>query len=147
MLNLKFTEVKRFYYAAELHFDSAAALMKVFPSLGSSLRGHEIVYLAGYVVECSLKALYLSRCSARRHEEVVDWLKATIKHNLEKLKGELVKKGVAFPSEVMSHLKWVNTHWSSEMRYRVHTWSREDTTRFLKSVRSIRAWVQGGGGG
>ena len=147
MLNLKYPEVRRFYYAAELHFDSATELMKSFPRLGSSLRGHEIVYLAGYVVECALKALYLSRCSPRRHEEVVAWLKAEIKHNLEKLKSELVEKGVVFPSEVMRDLKWVKTHWSSEMRYRVHTWNRVDTTRFLKSVRSIRAWVRGVGGG
>ena len=78
MLNLKYPEVRRFYRAAEAHRDAARLLVDACPKQGSSTDGHDVVYLSGYIVECSLKALYLDRVPNRRHDEVVVWFKSDV---------------------------------------------------------------------
>lgn len=122
MLNVALPEVKRFYRAAAAHLDAARALLDRCPEKGLSTRGHEVVYLSGYVVECSLKALLLTQYPRKKHPELVEWFKTEVKHNLERLRAELIDKGVNFPKGQTADLKLVHSRWYSEMRYDVRGW-------------------------
>src|SRR5438477_9757100 len=113
MLNLKFPQVKRFNRAAAAHLDAAKSLLDVCPEKVSSTLGHDVVYLSGYVVECSLKALFLTQHPQQKHKELVEWFREKLKHNLEWLKEELNKKGVNFPKEQNENLKRVRGRWVS----------------------------------
>jgi hypothetical protein len=143
MLNLKFTEVKRFYRAASAHLDAAQKLLSHCPERGTTTRGHEVVYISGYVVECVLKSLYLSQCPQRQHAEVIEWFRDKVKHNLEMLAQELSKVGVNIPKEQKENLKRVRTMWSSEMRYDVRAWNREEVVRVFDAVEALYVWVTG----
>jgi hypothetical protein len=144
MLNLKFPEVKRFYRAAEAHLDAARVLLAHCPKEGSSTRGHEVVYLSGYAVECSLKALLLTQSPRKQHQKVIEWFKTDLKHNLERLKVELTKKGIHVSNERSVHLKRVCNKWRSEMRYDVRGWQRVEATWVLQSAEQLFNWVKGG---
>ena len=144
MLNLKFPEVRRFYRAAVVHLDAARILFEHCPSRAPSTRGHEVVYLSGYVVECSFKALLLSRFPLSRHASVVAWFKTDVKHNLERLKMELFQKSVSLPKNLSEHLKRISANWSSAMRYDVRAWKKETVERVLESTQGLFEWVQGG---
>jgi HEPN domain-containing protein len=142
MLNLKFAEVKRFYRAAAAHLDAARKLLDTCPEKVSSVRGHDAVYLSGYVVECGLKALFLSQHPQRKHPELVDWFREKLKHNLELLAERLAKAGVNFPKEHKDNLKRVRTAWSSEMRYDIRAWNREEVERVVLAAEAIFEWVE-----
>ena len=144
MLNLKFPEVKRFHRAAATHLEAARELLDECPENAASLLGHDVVYLAGYVVECGLKALLLSQYPRREHEEVVEWFRTDVKHNLERLREELTKKGVNFPRDQLENLRQVHRRWWSEMRYDAQQWKREDVERLFQATEAIYKWVRGG---
>lgn len=144
MLNLKFPEVKRFHRAAAGHLDAARVLFEQCPELQASTRGHEVVYLSGYVVECSLKALLLDQYPRAKHVEVVEWFKTGLKHNLERLRVELNRKGVAMPKAHVENLKAVHANWASDMRYLVRAWDRDDAEWVLRAAEQLFGWVQGG---
>ncbi len=143
MLNRKFAEVRRFIRAADAHIDAARQLLAACPERTSSTRGHDVVYLSGYVIECSLKALLLSCYPEAKHEELIGRFKSDIKHDLEKVKYELSKKKVELPQEHKDHLKWVRQKWSSEMRYGIRAWTRDEAERVFLAAEAIYEWVNG----
>lgn len=144
MLNLRFSEVKRFIRAAAAHRDAASLLLKGSPANAISTRGHDVVYLSGYVVECSLKALYLNQHPQRQHQELVDWFRERLKHNLEWLARELLVKGVVIPRVQKENLnRIVRPNWYSEMRYDIRGWNRVEAARVFVAAESIYNWVSG----
>jgi HEPN domain-containing protein len=143
MLNLKFAEVKRFNRAAAAHLDAARSLLSQCPEKASSTRGHDVVYLSGYVVECVLKALLLSRTPEKKHSTELKRLKEEFAHNLEKLKNELSQKGIEFPREQKEYFKRVRPKWSSEMRYDIRAWNREQAEHVFLAAEAIFDWVNG----
>jgi HEPN domain-containing protein len=144
MLNLKFTEVRRFHRAAEAHLDAARSLLACCPEKTSSTRGHEVVYLCGYVVECSLKALLLMQLPSKQHGSFVIWLKRELKHDLERLRVELITRGVNIPRIQHENFKRVRSSWYSEMRYRMEAWTRDKTEKVFTAAEQLFAWVKGG---
>lgn len=143
MLNLKFAEVKRFNRAAAAHLDAVRSLLSQCPEKGTSTRGHDVVYLSGYIVECILKALLLSRTPEKQHEAFLKKLKEEIGHNLEKLKNELSQKGVELPREQKESFYRVRPVWYSEMRYDIRLWTLEEADRVFQAAESIFKWVNG----
>ena len=144
MLNQQSSEVKKFIRAAAVHREGAEVLLKSCPERGRSVLAHEVIYLSGYVVECALKALLLNCSPKAKHPEKVEWLKAELKHYLEKLKHELSKKGVELPDEQKENLKRVRSPWSPEMRYQTRLWSTEEATRVFVAAEGIFDWVNRG---
>ena len=140
MLNLHDPEVRRFYRAAVAHRDAARLLLDHCPERTASTRGHQVVYFSGYVVECSLKALFLSASPAKKHVEIVQWFKAEVKHNLERLRVELSKCGVVFPRIQLEHLRRVRTSWYSEMRYQTLAWGRSEAEKVYVAAEAVFAW-------
>ena len=143
MLNLHHPEVRRFYRAAVAHLDAASALLSQCPEVVASTRGHEVVYLCGYVIECSFKALLLSRTPLKKHQESISWFKRVLKHDLDLLKRELSRNGIDIPKAYAQDFNRVRSNWLSEMRYEVRRWRRNDVQLVLESVRRVFAWVKG----
>jgi hypothetical protein len=79
----------------------------------------DAMYLGGYAVECSLKALILKRTPASGFEAVYVEITAGKKaHDFEFLKALLRRKpiSIAIPKAVMESFQQVAT-WSTDLRY------------------------------
>jgi HEPN domain-containing protein len=104
----------------------------------------DAVYLAGYAVECSLKALIFRRTSNRAfekmYEEVTSGKKA---HDFEFLKGLLKRPAInlVFPKEVMEPFRRVAS-WSTDLRYESGILEYDEANEFLDAVTVIRTWVE-----
>jgi len=112
----------------------------------------ETTYLAGYVVECSLKALILKRSPLGRHKEMMRNLTqvGAKGHDFEYLKGvlkklstgsERTKDVVFFPVKVYDALGLVAT-WTTALRYEVEFIETRIARAFLEAVETIREWMQ-----
>jgi HEPN domain-containing protein len=138
-------DVRRFQRAAAQRLTAANLLLKN----GFNL---ETTYLAGYAVECSLKALILRRSPRGRHTEMMEKLtKVGAKgHDFEYLKNILKKlltgsertKDVdAFPAKVYNALARVAT-WSTDLRYEVGLVETRTAQLFLEAAEAIREWME-----
>ncbi len=103
----------------------------------------ESVYLAGYSVECAMKALILRRTPGSKHDDMMDRLtKVGAKgHDFEYLKKVLKDRHCAFPSEIAEHLQVV-TWWSTDLRYQVGTVAPSDAEAFMDSAKKIWNWSE-----
>lgn len=144
MLDLKSADVKRFWRAAEAHRDAARLILDGCLEAVSSTPAHDAVYLSGYVVECGLKALLLSRIPARKRPQMLRELKDVLGHDLERLKKRLLQTGLDFPSERVPDFTLVRRAWSSEMRYKVLRWRRPDAESVYVAASNLFSWIGGG---
>ena len=82
---------------------------------GASL---DAVYLAGYVVECALKALILQRTPAARRKDVCrDLTSGARSHNFDVLAPALRAKGCSLPSNISVSIDTLNDEWGTDLRY------------------------------
>lgn len=144
MLNLKYPEVVAFQRAAAAHLDAAIGLIELCSDRSTSTRAHDAVYLVGYVAECALKALLLSVTPRKRHEQLMQWFKAEAKHNLDRLKRELSRRKVEIPKRLALDFSRVRGAWSSEMRYHLRRWKRDDAELVIDSTERLFEWIQRG---
>ena len=100
------------------------------------------IYLAGYAVECALKALLLRSESPSQNKTSVVTFRGQAAHNYDWLKHELAKRSVGIPSDIVRLIAKVNW-WGTEMRYQTRQVERRVAEEFLKSVDAIIEWVQG----
>jgi hypothetical protein len=77
------SEARRFYRAAWQRFDDAGLLLAAGRTTGA-------VYLAGYTIECMLKALILASVASHRRENWLREFRGSQAHDLEWL-GALVR--------------------------------------------------------
>jgi hypothetical protein len=104
----------------------------------------EAIYLAGYGVECALKALIFKRTPTRSFEMIYDEVTQGQKaHNFEYLKHILERKPVScrLPVELVALLKRVNT-WSTDLRYETGQIEFDDAEDFVDAAREILKWVE-----
>lgn len=141
MPSAKSPKVKQLYRAAGTHLDAARALLGCCPERASHVRGHDVVYLGGYAVECSLKALLLSRYPSSRHDDRMRWFRSEIKHDLERVKAELRSKKVTMPAGQAANFVLVRSKWSSEMRYETRRWSWDDADRVFRAAEALSGWA------
>ena len=110
---------------------------------GEALRSQDqwldAIYLAGYAVECALKALLLSNLPVSRRRRTSftgrGW------HDFERLKFELSRRGVNFPPAVVNALRTVRT-WSTDLRYSAGPGNPSEALDFLESATIIVHWVE-----
>jgi HEPN domain-containing protein len=102
----------------------------------------ESMYLAGYVPECGLKAVILSRVPVkdrikyqRRH------FRGASAHRYEYLKRLLRELGVGILLPVARSLRIIES-WSTDLRYEVGRKSPEEAGEFLSAARVVRDWVR-----
>jgi hypothetical protein len=116
MLDLNDPNVKLFHRAAAAHLDAAESLIDACSERSVSTRAQDAVYLAGYVVECGIKALLLSVTRRKDRKSMLEWFRAEAKHKLDVLRSELGRKGVEIPRKTINDFTRVRGVWSSEMR-------------------------------
>src|SRR5436305_594664 len=129
-------EARLYYRAAKQRFDDAQLLLEAGRTTGA-------VYLAGYTVECYLKALLLANVTSGLREEVLAKFCGSIAHDIEWL-GALYRRhvGSAVPKTVTRHLSRVAS-WSTDMRYQSGVLRRRDADEFLAAVIVITTWADG----
>lgn len=128
-------EARPFYRAGKQRFEDARLL------LDKAERTTGAIYLAGYGVECLLKALVLSVVPASKRGETVADFRGARAHDFDWLKARYFQNGgTPFPSEVSKAFALVNT-WDTEWRYRSGMASRRDAEAFLRAAEQIIMWA------
>ncbi len=129
-------EARPYYQTAKQRFEDARFLLEAERTTGA-------VYLAGYCVECMLKALVLSRTPAGRRGEMLATLRGARGHDFDWLKARYFGNGGSpFPPEVAKAFSFVDT-WGTETRYVSGATKRCDAERFLEAVEEIMIWADG----
>jgi len=125
-----------FYRAARQRFEDAEFLMGVDRTTAA-------VYLAGYSVECILKALILANVPRAEEKEILAMFRgARARDYVWLLRLYAERGGPDLPSELVLHFARVNT-WSTDMRYSPGTIALRDVKAFLDSALKILAWGDG----
>jgi hypothetical protein len=128
-----------YWRAAVQRLDTASLLLK----LNDPARNLDAIYLAGYTVECGLKALILNRTSRSKQAGTFQELSSGAKsHNFEYLELMLRLRGCPLPLQCKESLKRVVGIWSTELRYASRIESSRSAKDFLDNVRTIHSWVE-----
>jgi len=126
--------VFQFQRAALQRFEDAETLLEQQRKTGA-------MYLAGYAVECMLKALLLSQTPLTRLIDLVKPFHGRLAYNFDWLKLGLRRSGVNIPSEALRQLVTINT-WSTDLRYSSGSKKWQEAHAFLKAAESIVLWVE-----
>ena len=89
-------EARLFFRSAKERLEDADVLYDAEPK-----RTTGTVYLAGYSVECALKALILASEPASRHEETLDSFRGAKAHSFDWLREQYqLRTGQVFPQDI-----------------------------------------------
>jgi HEPN domain-containing protein len=129
-------EARLYYRAAKQRFDDAQLLLEWQRTTGA-------VYLAGYTVECVMKALLLASVAIALRRDLLKGFRGTRAHNIESL-GALYRGhvAVAIPRDVTRHLSRVAS-WSTDLRYATGMLKAREAEEFMQSVVAITNWADG----
>jgi HEPN domain-containing protein len=101
------------------------------------------VYLAGYGIECVLKALVLTATPASLRPNTLKSFRGNKAHDYEWLRSKyLVTGGARFPAEITRHFTLVND-WSTDLRYNPQSVRADEAEEFLGSAAAIIRWAEG----
>jgi hypothetical protein len=129
-------QARRFYRAAKQRFDDALLLLEMERTTAA-------IYLAGYSVECMLKALILSTVPQAQEAELLGMFRGARAHDYEWLLHLYVAKGGArMPPSVVPHFARVNS-WSTDMRYAPGTIAAHEAKAFVDAAIEIMTWADG----
>lgn len=130
------SEARLFYQAATQRFEDARFLL-------AGRRTTAAVYLAGYAVECVLKALILSSAPDKDHASIVASFRGAKAHDFGWLRATYLERGgPSFPGNVASSFARLNT-WTTDMRYRPGTVKRRNAAAFLNAANDVLQWADG----
>lgn len=140
------SEALNYMRAAEMHRDAARALLIYAHGVARSILGCEVVYLSGYVAECSMKALLLSYTPKSRRLAILEEMKnpSRLGHDLELIRKELAKRICEMPVIQMRSMRRVRENWSSQLRYNARKWPVADATIVFEAAEDLYRWVEGG---
>lgn len=129
-------EARLYYRAAKQRFDDAQLLLLAGRTTGA-------VYLAGYTVECFLKALVLASVAPKLRAELLAEFRGSRAHNIEWL-GALYRRhvGIAVPRGITRHLTRVAS-WSTDLRYATGFLKQREADEFIDSVIAVSTWADG----
>ena len=128
-------DARLYYRCADRRRVEASILIKAAQPTGA-------VYLAGYVVECMLKAINIETQPESLQGSRIEELRR-IGHDLTRLL-ELYRResGSAPPNEIARAFTLVRD-WSVEIRYDPKEVKSAEASRFLKAVDEVSQWVDG----
>lgn len=102
------------------------------------------IYIAGYAVECGLRALILTTVPRNRQVEFASTFRGSGWHNFDRLVELYISNaGSRPPLPITKHLTYVHDEWSVEMRYVAGEKPFREAKRFIDSTESILEWVKG----
>ena len=129
-------EARPFYRSSLQRFEDARFLLEAGRTTGA-------VYLAGYGVECILKALILSALPAGGRQAMLSQFRGARAHSYDWLRTRYFENGgPPFPSDVSRALALVNT-WDTDLRYQPGTTKRRDAEAFLRSAQRFIEFADG----
>lgn len=127
-------DARLFYRCAYQRYDDAKVLRNAEHTTGA-------VYLAGYGVECILKALILNAVPSKRRKEILNSFRGAHAHDYNWLRDcYLANGGARFPPAVTRQFTLVN-EWSTNLRYVPRTYRSDEADSFLVAVESIIQWA------
>jgi HEPN domain-containing protein len=129
-------DARRFYRVAYQRYEDGKLLLEQLS------RPRAAIYLAGYAVECILKALLLVRTPEREREQLRSSFRGTIAHSIIWLREQLVRRIGRLPVGEARNLSLVSS-WSTDLRYEPGPGDPEDAEAFLEATRSILVWADG----
>jgi HEPN domain-containing protein len=129
-------EARLFYRSSFQRLDEAQFLLEGGRTTGA-------VYLAGYAVECILKALILSSCTASDRKDVLGTFRGQRAHEIEWLRQQYTERGhAAIPAEIARLLTRVNS-WSTDLRYSPRMTKTREARAFLDATSRVLEWADG----
>jgi len=129
-------DARRFYRAAKQRFEDAEFLLRGGRATGA-------VYLAGYSVECMLKALILDSVPEALHEEVQTSFRGARAHDYESMKAQFKERtGRSIPADLGKSLARVNS-WAPGLRYEPGATKHKEAQAFLDASEDIIQWAEG----
>ena len=126
---------RRYYRVAYQRYDDGEQLLNID-------RPQASIYLAGYAVECILKALLLTHTPATERATVLSTFRGAIAHNIGWLRDQIVARSGRLPANEARHLSLLSS-WSTDLRYEPGPGDREDAEAFLAATASILKWADG----
>lgn len=130
------TNARLFYRCAFHRYEEAEVLFKAGYTTGS-------VYLAGYGVECILKALILVSATPQTRLDTLKSFRGSKAHEFEWLRSlYLLNGGARFPSETTQQFTLVSD-WSTELRYTPRSVQPDEAEAFLAAAANIIKWADG----
>jgi HEPN domain-containing protein len=101
------------------------------------------IYLAGYAVEMSLKALIVAHTPIGAREGTVqECCKGTRGHDYDYLKGLLKQRNCVPPLDVMLALARVAMMWSTDLRYEPGRGKIAEARSFVNSAKKVLGWAR-----
>ncbi len=100
------------------------------------------MYMAGYGVECAMKAVLLASAPGSQHARILKSFYGKIGHDFEWLKKEMTRRGVTIDADAGRHLRRVNT-WTTELRYVPGRQDIRETKAFIDAATQLIRWSQG----
>lgn len=102
----------------------------------------DAMYLAGYAVECTLKALILETAPVQRRNDTLKRISSGKKmHSPEVLGGILKNLGCPIPPVFVKRIR--RSAWSTNLRYEIGRRDTGETRGFLRTARDMYNWVDG----
>ena len=119
--------------------EAAKTLLGVSEDLGL-----DVIYLAGYIVECSLKALIRKSTPTRKRKEAPEEISSgSTCHNFGFLTEVLRMKRVAIPPNIRASLESTKREWNTRLRYHGALVPYNEASEFLENALRIFRWVGG----
>lgn len=129
-------EARVFYQSARQRWIDAEILLREGRNTGAT-------YLAGYGVECMLKALILSAVASGERRDVVATFHGARAHDYAWLKAKYLRNGgFPFPASLSKHFTLAES-WTTALRYEPAASELRDAQDFLKAAKAIMDWVDG----
>ncbi|MGD9646723.1 MAG: HEPN domain-containing protein [Pirellulales bacterium] len=103
----------------------------------------DATYLAGYTIECALKALILELTPvADRPNVLLKITSGSTMHRTEVLLGKLRDLGVSLPARLVPRVRRAAA-WTTQLRYETGRSDTGETRAFLKTAKAVYDWVEG----
>jgi HEPN domain-containing protein len=101
----------------------------------------DAMYLAGYTVECTLKALILEITPAADKAAMLKKISSgKMMHDIETLGGKLKDLGSPIPLDLVKRFR--RSGWSTALRYETGRRDTGETRGFLKVAKAAYDWVE-----
>src|SRR5438552_14504281 len=129
-------DARLFYRCAAERYEDAEILLRAERTTGA-------VYMAGYGIECILKALILSVIPPGNIAATLQSFRGNRAHDYDWLR-DLYRStgGTSFPRDVNQNFTLVN-YWSTDLRYVPRTLREVEAEAFLKAAEAIIHWARG----
>jgi len=134
----------QFLRAAMVHEEAARLLLGHCPERALSKLAGEVIYLSGYVAECSLKSQLFRWTPKSRWQQVFDSFKNPrgLGHDLEKLRLALRRLGCPILEEMNQHLYLIGSLWSTQLRYDPVSRLPNDAKAVFEAAAAILNWAK-----